>query len=75
MNKDIAVIYFIVFTAGWILGWFFKRFNLFKIMVGVWIFAPILALLMQVNYLPFTAMFLAGAMFHWVKPYLKRYMN
>lgn len=61
-----------MFFMGLCFGWFFKRFNVFLIIIGLVIFYPILELLELANHWAVTLPFLLGFLVHTYKPLMQK---
>lgn len=58
----------LTFFLGLTLGWFFRRFNLFFVIIGLCLFAPILDLLIVIDHWFFTLPFVTGFLVHTIRP-------
>ena len=62
------VIFGVFFFLGLTMGWFCRKGSLFWIFVSIFIFAPLLEFIMQVDVWIFTVPFVLGFLVHTAKP-------
>ena len=74
-NTESKIFFFIIFFLGLTFGWFFRKGNIFWMIVATLVFAPLLEIIMKIDDWFFTLPFVLGFLVHTAKPIYRKIMT
>ena len=72
INTETCFLMFFFGLAGMFLGWFFKKFNPSMMILGIVVFAKIIAFVSLANHWVVTAPFVIGFLIHTYRPIMEK---